>query len=74
MVPFQGYEKMLEDERRAVIELQQERINDLETQLTEMRNSTSPFEERVRFSWAVREMGLELGKLVDEKQLAYGDQ
>ena len=73
MVPFQGYEKMQEDELRAVIEIQQERINDLETQLTEMRNSTSPFEEEYDSLGRYEKMGLELGKLVDQKQLAYGD-
>lgn len=73
MVPFQGYEKMLEDERRAVIELQQERINDLETQLIEMRNSTSPFEGEYDSLGRYGKIGLEIGKLVDEKQMAYGD-
>ncbi len=73
MIPFQGYEKMQDDELRAVIELQQERINDLEIQLNEMRNSTSPFEREYSSLGRYAEMGLELGKLVDEKQLAYGD-
>lgn len=73
MVPFREYEKMLEDELRAAIEIQQERINDLETQLTEMRNSTIPFEGEYDSLGRYEKMGLELGKLVDEKQLAYGD-
>ena len=77
MVPFREYEKMLEDEQRAAIEIQQERINDRETQLTDwrvgIRNSTSPFEGEYDSLGRYEKMGLELGKLVDKKQLAYGD-
>ena len=77
MVPFREYEKMLEDELKTAIEIQQERINDRETQLTDwrvgIRNSTSPFEGEYDSLGRYEKMGLELGKLVDEKQMAYGD-
>ena len=52
VVPFREYEKMLEDEQRAAIEIQQEEYDSL---------------------GRYEKLGLELGKLVDEKQMAYGD-
>ena len=73
MVPFQEYEKMLAEEQREIIEIQQKRISELEAQLTEMRNSTVPFKGEYDSLGRYEKMGLELGKLVDEKQLAYGD-
>lgn len=73
VVPFREYEKMLAEEQREIIEIQQKRISDLEAQLTEMRKSTIPFQGEYDSLGRYEKMGLELGKLVDEKQLAYGD-